>query len=209
MLKIKYVLILIACLTFYACNINKEPIILNARFCTLIDTKPCSDSICDTNAGFSDYNARFMVFCYKIKNNSNEIIGLPIKSVLWQRTDTANTNIKIYFTNGKDTIYPKCTIGRVINNKRYINPGDSIYIDIDIAEFQEWGNEDIGVNTDTRTLISKLHLEYCKSLDDIHEDIHEDIVTPFMKFDSIPIAFYEVQRGGTLEPLGPMRKVKF
>ena len=206
-MKKRTILILMSvCLWLCACNDNKGQKFINAEFLDLMDTKPCTDSISETNVGFSNYNGRKIELRYVIHNYSSEDIDLPIESFFCERTDTAYTNIKVYFINGKDTIYPLCGIGRYHCNERVVNAGDSIRLKIEISHFQEWGNDDIGVNTDIRTLISKLHLEYCKNPNDVYENLE----TPIIKFDSIPKKYYEVPRGGTIEPyLGPLHKVEF
>ena len=130
---------------------------------------------------------------YIIRNNSNEDIYLPVKSFCGERTDTADTNIKVYFVNGKDTIYPRCRISRVPYKEKIVSARDSITLKVEISCLGEWSNKDIDVTTDIKTLISKLHLEYCKNPDDFYEDLE----TPIIKFGTIPqkcISIEKVER---------------
>lgn len=202
----KIIILFFLLLSLCGCNTKIKETSMNAFFSELIDTKPCTDSINLENMEFCVFNKRRIVLKFLIHNNLGKDIYLPIRSFFGGYTDTVNTNIKVYFVNGKDTLFPYCSIGRIPSRETIIYKGDSIRLKIEIGCFQEWGNEEVGVKTDIRTLISKLHLEYCKSSDDIYENYDP----PIIKFDTIPNVYYEVQRGGTLEPyLGPLCKVKF
>lgn len=197
------------CFCLCACKNNKNKSETTAEFRILIDTKLCTDSIDSLYPpprGMENRNKRCLYLRYIIRNNSNEDIYLPVTSFWGERTDTADTNIKVYFANGKDTIYPRCRISRVPYKEEIVSAGDSITLKMEISCFWEWSNKDFGVNTDIRTLISKLHLEYCKSPNDICGKLE----TPIIKFDSIPKEYYEIPRGGSLDPfLKPLHKVKF
>ena len=206
--KYIFILIFIGC-GICACNSDKDKQVLDAEFRILIDTKLCTDSIDSlfpSPRGIENRNKRRLYLRYIIRNNSNEDIYLPVTSFWGERTDTADTNIKVYFVNGKDTIYPRCRIGRVPYKEKIVSAGDSITLKMEISCFWEWSNKDFGVNTDIRTLISKLHLEYYKNPDDVYEDLG----TPTIKFNSIPKEYYEIPRGGSLEPfLKPLNRVNF
>ena len=193
--KYLYVLLFL-CFCFYGCKNNKNKREINAEFCILIDTRIRTDSIDSlypSPRGMGNCNTRSLNMSYIIRNNSNEDIYLPVKSFCGERTDTADTNIKVYFANGKDTIYPRCRISRVPFKEEIVSAGDSITLKMEISCFWEWSNKDFGVNTDIRTLISKLHLEYCKNPDDFYEDLE----TPIIKFGTIPqkcISIEKVER---------------
>lgn len=193
--KYLYVLLFL-CFCFYGCKNNKNKREINAEFCILIDTRIRTDSIDSlypSPRGMGNCNMRSLNMSYIIRNNSNEDIYLPVKSFCGERTDTADTNIKVYFVNGKDTIYPRCRISRVPYKEKIVSARDSITLKVEISCLGEWSNKDIDVTTDIKTLISKLHLEYCKNPDDFYEDLE----TPIIKFGTIPqkcISIEKVER---------------
>lgn len=193
--KYLYVLLFL-CFCFYGCKNNKNKREINAEFCILIDTRIRTDSIDSlypSPRGMGNCNTRSLNMSYIIRNNSNEDIYLPVKSFCGERTDTADTNIKVYFVNGKDTIYPRCRISRVPYKEKIVSARDSITLKVEISCLGEWSNKDIDVTTDIKTLISKLHLEYCKNPDDFYEDLE----TPIIKLGTIPqkcISIEKVER---------------
>lgn len=193
--KYLYVLLFL-CFCFYGCKNNKNKREINAEFCILIDTRIRTDSIDSLYPSprwMGNCNTRSLNMSYIIRNNSNEDIYLPVKSFCGERTDTADTNIKVYFVNGKDTIYPRCRISRVPYKEKIVSARDSITLKVEISCLGEWSNKDIDVTTDIKTLISKLHLEYCKNPDDFYEDLE----TPIIKFGTIPqkcISIEKVER---------------
>lgn len=187
--KYLYVLLFL-CFCFYGCKNKRE---INAEFCILIDTRIRTDSIDSlypSPRGMGNCNTRSLNMSYIIRNNSNEDIYLPVKSFCGERTDTADTNIKVYFVNGKDTIYPRCRISRVPYKEKIVSARDSITLKVEISCLGEWSNKDIDVTTDIKTLISKLHLEYCKNPDDFYEDLE----TPIIKFGTIPQKCISIER---------------
>jgi hypothetical protein len=190
--KYLYVLLFL-CFCFYGCKNNKNKREINAEFCILIDTRIRTDSIDSlypSPRGMGNCNTRSLNMSYIIRNNSNEDIYLPVKSFCGERTDTADTNIKVYFVNGKDTIYPRCRISRVPYKEKIVSARDSITLKVEISCLGEWSNKDIDVTTDIKTLISKLHLEYCKNPDDFYEDLE----TPIIKFGTIPQKCISIER---------------
>lgn len=190
--KYLYVLLFL-CFCFYGCKNNKNKREINAEFCILIDTRIRTDSIDSlypSPRGMGNCNTRSLNMSYIIRNNSNEDIYLPVKSFCGERTDTADTNIKVYFVNGKDTIYPRCRISRVPYKEKIVSARDSITLKVEISCLGEWSNKDIDVTTDIKTLISKLHLEYCKNPDDFYEDLE----TPIIKFGTIPQKCIPIER---------------
>lgn len=168
--------------------VNNSPKVVRGVFLAVTDSKPSTDSIYAEwlKEGHS-INPRYIELCFTIHNDTDEKMYLPLHT--WSDS-TAKSSINVFFTDGKDTIYPIYDVRKNPYNSNYICKGDSLLLFIKVYNFEKWGKDGIDVNTDLDTLINRLHLEYRKSSDDEKEEYE----VPDIEFDKWPQFYYEIPR---------------
>ena len=110
--------------------------------------------------------------------------------------DTYESSIKAVLIKDNDTICPLINVSKCYKT-HYINPGDSMYIEVKLFTFEEWDQNEYYVNNDVDSLLSRLRLQYCKS----PKDEVEGYDIPDIKFGNKPKIYYVIPRGGNIDPV--------
>ena len=137
--------------------VNNSPKVVRGVFLAVTDSKPSTDSIYTEwlKEGHS-INPRYIELGITIHNDTDEKMYLPIRT--WSDSITKSL-INVFFTDGKDTIYPIYDVRKNPYNSNYICKGDSLLLFIKVYNFEKWGKDGIDVNTDLDTLINRLQAQ--------------------------------------------------